>query len=256
MQSNNGTNDRPTAAEDYANLMEEVPSEFPNATKSRISTDEPDSESNWMHTHTVLRRGINSIEAVKAGLEPWKVVVQVDSESASAAVDAHEITGAIAEAHRYISARSHQALPHAVESSELADTDMQALLFKVTAAAPKWALAPTAEDLSGAVNGEIEVQYDGPNFADDNCAGWTTRAHLSQTIVFTLDGEIVETLPVEPFVLIENPGPHAVNAGDEAANDLQMMKALMTSGSALMQLANALAEVRLSEMQGVAPEGS
>lgn len=234
MESNNSTNTELTLKDLLQRKHEELKSDYPNAQKTRIDPAEPDSAANWLHTHKVLLRGSNAVEAEKAGTEPWQVVVQVDTQSSGATVTAEEITSAIAQANRYIADRRFDELA-AEQQAQAPKVDARhAILQMVIEAAPEWALTPTVDDMFGPVNGKIEVQYDGPNLAGEH-DGWDTRAQLSQTVVFSLEGEVVETLPVVPNVLIDT---DHISATDP--NPLKNMEAMMKSGGALVKLASDL----------------
>lgn len=117
-------------------------------------------------------------------------------------------------------------------------TERAAILPKVIDAAPKWALRPTVDDMFGPVAGQIEVQYDGQNLAGEH-EGWTTEAHLSQMVVFSLAGDVLEAMPVTPTVTIDSSRiDPSVDA--HAAN----VEALMRGGAALIRLAAELDAAR------------
>lgn len=108
------------------------------------------------------------------------------------------------------------------------------LLPQIEKHRPAWATPVSADDMNGPIGGEFEVLFQGPNLAGEH-DGWDTTVQLSQTIVFSLEGDIVATMPVMPNVLIDN--------SHLATPDIDYMtsvEAIMKSGTALVQLASDL----------------
>lgn len=82
----------------------------------------------------------------------------------------------------------------------------------------------------GPVNGEIEVQYDGPNLVGAH-AGWDARANLSKTVVFSADGEVLEALPLVPHVYVEG-------SAVTASSNSESLETLLDLSAGLARLAS------------------